>query len=449
MSLAQVDRVHARLPSRVWCFHAPMNPTPFASQPQPLPWPPVISRPLMARRVQHDYEKYVAAFTAALAIDHPASRYVDLSHDEKAPLRAERWALSDKREQVYEATLARATKPKVPRKQAVPAEGLQGQLFEEAWPRDFQPIVARFPFRPYVSQDLTYTTVRPRHSAVRWRYVQYDPPSHQHVLIVDYDAEHAGAMPALEAWRAAGLPTPTWVACTPGTLKGHLAWALKSPVCSSSAGRLKPLAYLAAIEQAYRTALKGDENFVGLLTKNPVHPDWEVHWLDHTPRTLDELAAAVQLPKPTRKKPAAVAPVGLGRKVHLFEAVRQWSYRAVAEYWQLGEEAWCAAVRSQVELINCGFGEPLSGSHRRSIAKSVARWVWRRFTASSKHLFVMATHTPRVQSLRGRRKGAKKRDANIDAARAMKDQGKSQREIAAALGVDQGTISRWLRREVE
>lgn len=425
-----------------------MNPTLFESQPQLLPWPPAIPRPIMARRVQQAYEKYVAAYTGALAIDHPASFYVGLSHIEKAPLRAERWAVADEREKVYQATLVRATKPKAPRKQAVPAEGLQGQLFEDAWPLEFQSIVARFPFRPYVTQDFTYTTVRPRHSAARWRYVQYDPPLHQHVLIVDYDAKHAGAMPALEVWRSAGLPTPTWVTCTPGTLKGHLAWALKSPVCSSSAGRPRPLAYLAAIEQAYRTALKGDENFTGLLTKNPVHPDWEVHWMDPTPRTLDELAAAVQLPKPTRKKPAAVAPVGLGRKVHLFETVRRWSYRAVAEYWQIGEEAWYAAVRSQAELINCGFGEPLSVSHRRSIARSVARWVWRRFTPSSKHQFVMATHAPRVQSLRGRRKGAKKRDANIDAARTMKDQGKSQHEIAALLGVDQATISRWLRRAV-
>lgn len=424
-----------------------MYPTLFASQPELLPWPPAIPRPTMARRVQQAYEKYVAAFTAALAIDHPAGRYVELSEAEKAPLRAERWAVVDQFEQIYQATVVRATKPKAPRKQVIPA-GMQGRLFADAWPPAFTPIADRFPHRPRVSQDLSWSTVRPLHQAQAWRYIQHNPPSYAHLLVIDYDQD--GGLPAVEVWRKAGLPAPAWVASTPGTQRGHLAWALAAPVCTTSAGRLAPLRYLAAIEQAYQAAILGDKRYVGLLTKNPVHngPDaWDMHWIDPTPRTLEQLARAVQLPKPG-PKPAAVAPVGFGRKVHTFDAVRQWAYSAVSNFWGVGvgETAWHRAVRDQVDQVNSTFSESLPETHLRSIAKSIGGWVWKRFTPLTKHQLVLATHTPQVQAMRGKQKGAKRREALMDQVKEMALAGATQRAIQDTLGIPQKTVSRWLQR---
>jgi hypothetical protein len=392
--------------------------------------------------LQRAWEAYADAYTAAQAVDHPASFHAGKSDAERAQLRAERWPKVLELHAQYAKLLEKATQ--LPSRPLTPT---QPRLFADAWPEAFAPIAERFPRRPYVSQDLRATVVRPLDQAAAWRYLQHNPPAYAHLLVIDYDGD-AGA-PALEVWRSAGLPPPAWVACTPGTPKGHLAWALAAPVCTTSAGHLAPLRYLAAIEQAYKAAVQGDQNYVGLLTKNPIYNGegaWHLHWVDPTPRTLEDLARAVQLPKPTAKKPSPVAPVGFGRKVHTFEAVRHWAYSAVSSYWDAKEETWHQAVRDQVELVNRTFTEPLPESHLRSIAKSIARWVWRRFTPLTKHQLVMATHTPEVQAMRGRQKGAKVRAALLDQAKDMAAAGMCQRDIAAQLGVDQATVSRWLRR---
>jgi transposase-like protein len=118
----------------------------------------------------------------------------------------------------------------------------------------------------------------------------------------------------------------------------------------------------------------------------------------------------------------------------------------VSVYWGSGEAAWHQAVRDQVELVNRTFSEPLPESHRRSIAKSIAKWVWKRFTPLAKHQLVMATHTPQVQAMRGRRKGAAARDEHMATALARLDAGESASVIAADIGVTDRTLRNWRRR---
>lgn len=420
-----------------------MTPSLFTSPvlAQPLPEPPSHRHAPTARRLAEAHQQYRLAFGKAQAVDSPHSYHAALSEEQKAALRAERWSLVKAREAAYLDLLAKATKTSQPKVSAV--QPVQLSLFADAWPASFAHIAARFPRRPYVSNDLKFSTVRPLDQAAGWNYVQHNPPTMAHVMIVDYDGE----TPVSEVWQAAGLPTPTWIAHTPGTSRGHLAWALEKPVCTSNAARLAPLRYLAAIEQAYTTAVKGDHGYAGLLTKNPVHQSWQVDWLDPVPRTLEDLASAVQLPKPG-KHAAPVPAVGFGRKVTTFDTVRHWAYSAVSQFWSLkdGQTAWDLAVRNQVDAVNATFIEALPEAHCRSIAKSISKWVWTRFTPLTKHQMVQATHTPEVQAMRGRLKGATRRDASIDQARAMEAAGETQRAISMALGVSQQTICNWLRR---
>lgn len=405
-----------------------------------LPPPSAAVRSRRAATLQRAYEAYAEAYASAQAIDSPHSYHAAKTEAERALLRAERCPKAIELQAKYAQLLRKATKP-------TESTAPQPRLFEDAWPTAFAPIAERFPRRPYVSDNLSYTTVRALHQAVGWRYVQYDPPAYHHVLVVDYDAKDDKALPALEVWRAAGLPTPTWVACTPDTPRGHLAWALSTPVCGTSLARLGPLQYLAAIEQAYRDAIKGDDGYAATLTKNPVHQSWQVHWLDSTLRSLDELAAAVELPKPSRRKPIEMAPItALGRKVGTFEAVRKWAYSSVPQYWEEGETAWYQAVREQVEAVNRSFSEPLPESHRRSISKSIAKWVWRRFTPLSKHQLVVATHQPAVQAMRGRLKGAAVREQHMATALARLEAGESAEAIGKELGVTARTLLNWRQR---
>lgn len=416
--------------------------------PQLRPWPDLSALPAArTRQVDLAYQAYVAAYTKALAIDHPAGAYTALAEAEKAPMRAERWDRANSLEQAYTQVLQRALKPKSPKAEAQALTKLRTQhrLFADDWPPTFDYIAARFPHRPRVSHDLQSSTVRPIDQAAGWRYIQYNTPAADHLLIVDYDCPKG--VPVDIVWREAGLLPPAWVAATPGTGRGHLAWSLATPVCTTSAARLGPLRYLASIEEAYRQALTGDPGFAGLLTKNPIHPTaWETRWIDPTPRSLAELAAVVQLAPPNKRKVAVVVAAGLGRKVQTFDAVRHWAYTAVSEYWARGALAWSDAVRGQVDAVNLTFSEPLPESHLRSISKSIAKWVWKRFTPLSKHQLVIATHTPHVQAMRGRLKGAARRNELLDQARQRAMAGEPQHHIAQTLGIAQSTISRWLRR---
>nr|WP_282597633.1 primase C-terminal domain-containing protein [Vibrio crassostreae] len=72
---------------------------------------------------------------------------------------------------------------------------------------------------------------------------------------------------------------------------------------------------------------------------------------------------------------------GLGRNCELFDTVRQWSYKAIREFWAPNyKRQWNSAVYDQVEAINGQFKLPLPVSEVKAIAKSIANWTYREFT---------------------------------------------------------------------
>ena len=410
-----------------------------------------------SNRVQRDldylFEQYRWSWVAATSIDHPASKHSALQEAEKAVLREARFskladieqkyldARSKEEKRRYKEQLKNAREAAKQLPAAAPLPILvQAKLFEDTWPQDFEYIAERFPHKPFVTNDLEYgVTVRPRSNCYGWKYIQYNNPIYDHLLIIDYDAPNGlDMLKAIE-----GLPRPTWISRTVGTQRGHIAWSIAVPVLTTSASKLKPLQYLARIEEGYRKHVNGDRGFAGLLTKNPIADFWDVQWIEPKPYTLDELASAVKIERYTSKKKAeAIEPVGLGRKVLTFHRARQWAYSSVSDYWKAGEEAWHAAVASKVEEISCGFEVPLPDSHCRSIAKSIAGWVWKRFTPLTKHQLVLATHTPEVQARRGRMGGkasgvSRKASSADKRARAvlLRAEGMTYKAIAAELGV--------------
>lgn len=416
----------------------------------PLPAPP--SR--QQRELEHIYSLYGSAWIALIAVDDKHSWHVGLSDAEKDELRAPRRVKFDALEAMYVDLTEKAIK-RVLRSQIKKARDIlkkpekhieaqkQNRLFTDSWPAAFDYIAERFPLRPYVTNNLELgVTVRPLAQAGAWSYVQYNSPVADHLMIVDYDAPKGICInDAIQ-----GLAVPAWISRTPGTRRGHIVWALATPVLTTSASKIKPLQYLARIEEGYRKQINGDRGFAGLLTKNPISDVWDVDWIESRPYTLDELASHVQIERYTsKKKPIEIEPVGLGRKVLTFERARKWSYSAVSLYWATGYEHWLEAVRSEIDAINRTFECPLPESHCKSIAKSIAKWVWARFTPLSKHQLVLATHTPAEQARRGALKGAKRRVELMPKAKEMAAAGATQRQIAAELAVAQQTIADWLK----
>ena len=399
------------------------------------------------------HEAYTLAHIALHAIDHPHSLHFCKSEEEKESLWLARLAKFEAARNSYSALVdaehgRRAKdKPVKPAQATLTArakpEAQQIRLFADAWPESFSYIIDRLPRRPFVANDLEKgVTVRPLAQCSGWRYMQYNSPIADHLLVIDYDAPKG--VDILDATK--GLPAPAWISRTPGTNRGHIVWALAVPVLTTSAAKLKPLQYLARIEEGFRKHIDGDKGFAGLLTKSPLSDVWDINWIEPKPYTLDELADSVSIDRYTsKKKGVEIEPVGLGRKVLTFERARHWSYSAVSQYWVIGYDGWFDAVRGEIDAINSGFECPLPDAHCKSIARSIAKWVWARFTPLTKHQLVLATHTPAEQARRGALKGAKRRTELMPKAKEMAAAGATQREIAAELAVAQRTIADWLK----
>jgi DNA-directed RNA polymerase specialized sigma24 family protein len=294
-----------------------------------------------------------------------------------------------------------------------------------------------------VDQALRHLHIQPNTKTVIWR------------LIFDIDRPGAAFEHDL-----ANLPPPNWAATNPANGHAHTAYEIQIPVLmldrSTKAAKL-----LVAVEKAFGQRLGADPAFSGALCKNPMHNHWKVIEFCREAYSLTELAewVAPELAKPTRRK-NAVTPDSecycIGRNFTMFEHLRKWAYRAVREYWRPnGQDAWLDAVRRQIDVI---WGEDQTNwstdSHaytqaeRDDTAKSVARWVWSRFTPTTFRKLVADTHQPEQQARRGKASGVARREAREqrrEQARQMAVSGMSQRAIAAEIGVSLGTVNSWVR----
>lgn len=256
---------------------------------------------------------------------------------------------------------------------------MDAEAWQQAWT----------PRRPLATDDLALGCWRTsRDRALTRRYLEHSPRALQSMLVVDVD--HPDALE-----RAIGEPRnhpmPSWVAEGVNG-RGHVGWVLRSPVCRTDAGHPKPMAFAAKVEEGLRRSVDGDVGYAGLLTKNPLHPDWYPHWGRAEPYELAELAAGLGDLVPT-KLPRRTESSGLGRNVALFDDLRRWAYRARRRFEERSE--WDVAVLEKAAEHNAGIPVPLPPMEVRQTAASVGTWVWRRSFDE--------TGFRRTQASRGRR----------------------------------------------
>lgn len=242
-----------------------------------------------------------------------------------------------------------------------------------------QQYLDRLPHRPYCSDDLsTGLLIRAKAQAVLHRYIQHNQPQMQGWLVFDIDKKEAPAAAA-----DAGLPAPSISVINRSNRHAHFLYGLATPVCKSDIARRHPLRYLASIEAAYRSALAADQGYSGLISKNPLHPDWDVLQGREQLYDLQELADYVDLSLYADKR-RRLPSIGLGRNCNLFDSLRFFAYRKVAEYRAAGSyDRWLADLATRAEGYNSDFprdqGGPLPLSEVRATVKSVGRWTWHNY----------------------------------------------------------------------
>lgn len=303
----------------------------------------------------------------------------------------------------------------------------------------FQP--ASLPRKPYCTDDLTMgLLIRPLKIAIRMRYIQPNRPGMISYLAFDIDRPDAGI-----AWMDSNAPRPNIIIKNPENCHAHYLYALEAPVCTTSAAKMEPLRYLSAIERAISAELRADAGYSGLIIKNPSHQHWQTIEVENRAYSLERLASGLDLSTPANNQPISADAAGLGRNCWIFEELRHWSYRAVSGYWRPnGEASWCDAVRDRAHGFN-DFREPLQSKEVDQIAKSVANWVWKRFSPAGRRALIARTHTPELQSERGRLKGAALRERGLSLLRA----GLTAAQVAEITGASRRTVSNWMNRIVE
>ncbi|MGD9773872.1 replication initiation protein [Diaphorobacter sp.] len=290
------------------------------------------------------------------------------------------------------------------------------------------------PNRPCCTNDPHMgQTVRGRTEALKFCNIQ--PNTSGKVVWLAFDVDHTDGA---TAWHRLSAPPPTLAVENPRNGHAHLLYALQVPVPRTEAARARPLLYLAAAQEGIRRKLEADPGYSGHLCKNPLHPRWQTQQWAQT-YTLAELADWVDLPRIADMKKRVRDPdyAGLGRNCELFERLRPMAYSLVRKFWSPGGfEHFKDALRALADDLNADFAVPLPMAEVRGIASSCACWVWKHFDPATFR---------KIQSIRGARKGAAKRDALMPEVLRLIGEGKSQREVAAAVGVSHMTVCNWLK----
>ncbi|EFH7986472.1 replication initiation protein [Escherichia coli] len=257
----------------------------------------------------------------------------------------------------------------------------------------------RLPHKPYFSDDLYFgVRIAGKERAILAKYIQFNQP---HAMFwLGFDVDRIGA--AID-WSDRNAPAPTLTITNPENGHAHLLYALERSICTAPDGKMKPLRYAAAVENALRKKLGADTGYSELIFKNPNHSHWKIAVWKPELYTLDWLADSLDLNATNDKE--IVADYGLGRNCTLFDKTRKWAYRAIRQGWPEYDQ-WLKACYERTCAYNLQFLTPLDENEVAGIAKSIAKWTHKNFSEESFSDFVLKTHTSELQSKRGRIGGA-------------------------------------------
>lgn len=316
---------------------------------------------------------------------------------------------------------------------------------------EIRELQAYMPRRPYCANAFGAgqgLCIRAQKEALTYRNIQLNPPFMITFLTFDFDYD-AGIDYRVNAPLVVidnDLCLPFWYVINPKNGHSHIIYVLKTPVLTTSAAHTKPLRYLEDIRYAMTEKMRADPAYNGLTSKNPFCPYWKVYVCSPRPVSLMDLALRVGLEGsvedrrrygylPANAHSRAREDVsGLGRNCAIFERVRFWSYRAIREYWGKGYTEWVSAVKYRCRQENAEFPTPLCDVELKQIAKSIARWTWKRITPEG-------FSEKQRNTIKRRWAKASKREVGI----ALLNDGCAPEEIAIELEVTDRTVRNWAR----
>ena len=306
----------------------------------------------------------------------------------------------------------------------------------------FKQFTDKLPNKPYCSDDLHLgLQVRPKHLALLKRYIQPNHPYYTHFFIFDLDSPSAYVD---YFYSMVGVPTPNLIIENPENGHAHFIYQLATPIYNTDASKSKPIQYANAVYMALRDALEADKSYSGLITKNAVHEHWRTNILREQPYTLDQLSERLDLTARQINKEIKIdEAVGLGRNCCVFHKVRHWAYVEVRQYRSKSFNQWLDAVIAQCCSINLQFTVPLQYNEVKGIAKSIARWVWKRDSYCYQEFIDRQTRKGHLGGLKGGRVRSAQYEDKRKQALELTNKGLTQTQVATILGVSTRTLRNW------
>lgn len=250
-------------------------------------------------------------------------------------------------------------------------------------------------------------------------------------------------------WHEADMPPPQII--IRNTKNGHCQYfyELKTPVSTSDSSRQKIIFYLHAIRKAMTIELNADSAYTHHISRNPFNPeDQEVFYNLAPPYSLDQLSKNLDLTTTFRsQRPDDY--LGLGRNNDIFHTARfdAYSYKQQCNR----REQLHSFVLSRCRAINAELfaDDMLPDSEVCRSAKSIADWVWDKYTGKGGHLDKrLSIEKAKLGKKGGKTTGKVKKKNNArkrQKAFKLFNEGIPKAQIARDVDVHRNTINAWLK----
>ena len=241
----------------------------------------------------------------------------------------------------------------------------------------FPSFIGNLPIKPYCTNDLaTGLKIRPKNSAISFKYIQPNSPFYQHYFVLDLDYESALSE---ILYSLNGVPMPNFVAENPQNGRLHAFFELKTPIYTTDASRQKPIMLANAIYLRLRELFNADVGYSGLISKNPMHEQWHTYSIRKKPYSLNELSSKLDISwLDVKKAPKQDEAVGLGRNCYIFHTARHWAYVEIRKYRGKTYSIWLQCVMDHCLKLNEGITKPMQYNEIKGIAKSISRYCWKK-----------------------------------------------------------------------
>ncbi|WP_372997746.1 replication initiation protein [Marinobacter sp.] len=253
------------------------------------------------------------------------------------------------------------------------------------------------PYYPRCSFNKTAVLSRPRHLAFDYPYMQVNRNDMRSWLVFDMD--HAGDW----LWESEDFPVPNLIVRDPRTGSSHWFYAIE-PVLTGPTARPKPLRFMQSVYRAMRYRINADIDYAGgPVAKTPGHPQWETLELHGDVYSLGELADypyfdeyQAKQPPPWRSNMREVSDDDgtqlHSRHVSLFLSLQKIAFSSVWSFRCQGSRAFpkfynhlLSRAQGLNRFSSMGFSKGnLPHSSLKATVKSVSRWVWDNYYASSR-----------------------------------------------------------------